>query len=122
MRLAALRGLLSDVLDFCYPGRCAVCDAECPGGSPLCPDCAEKLRALERGAACGLCAKPLVEPEDPCPYCLGKGMRPYQRIARPGVYREPLRPLIHTLKYNRRWPLAEDLGRRLACLEPVKRL
>lgn len=122
MRLAALRGLLSDVLDFCYPGHCAVCDADCAGAAPLCPACAETMGTLERGAACGRCAKPLVDPEDPCPYCLGKGMRPYERIARLGVFREPLRPLIHTLKYHRRWPLAEYLADRLAAQERVRRV
>ena len=65
---------------------------------------------------------PLADPEDPCPYCLGKGMRPFDRIARLGVFRDPIKHLIHRLKYHRRWPLAEYCAGRLREREPVKQL
>ena len=107
-------GVVRDVVDFCYPGRCAVCDADCEDGrAVLCPPCADGLNALESAPACDRCAMPLAREGDPCPYCLGKGMRPYDRVARLGVFRDPLKSLVHRTKYNGRWPLAEFLADRL---------
>jgi ComF family protein len=65
---------------------------------------------------------PLGQAGDPCPYCLGNGTRPFDRIVRLGVYREPLRRLIHRTKYEGRWPLAEYLADRLARQARVLRL
>ena len=48
-----------------------------------------------------------------CPWCLGKGRRPYRHVLRLAPYREPLRGLIHRMKYQRQWRLAEELGHRL---------
>jgi ComF family protein len=120
--VGGLRTLLRDVTDFCYPGRCETCDADCAGGEPLCSQCAAQLRGLEVAPACGRCAKPLVNPEDPCPYCLGKGLRPYDRILRLGVFRDPIRQMVHRMKYHRRWTLAEYLADRLREQAHVRRV
>lgn len=37
-------------------------------------------------------------------------MRPFGRILRLGVFRDPLKNLIHQMKYHNRWPLAEWLS------------
>lgn len=120
--VGGLKTLLRDVADFCYPGRCETCDSDCAGGEPLCSQCAAQLRGLEVAPACGRCAKPLVNPEDPCPYCLGKGVRPFDRILRLGVYRDPIRQMVHRMKYHRRWTLAEYLADRLREQAHVRRV
>src|SRR5881396_748637 len=69
-----LRSLTRHVLDFCFPGACAVCNAPCEGDVPLCEKCRIDLAALEFAASCDKCAKPLKEHASPCPYCKGAGV------------------------------------------------
>jgi ComF family protein len=115
-----LREIAHRVLDFCYPGSCAACSEPCESATALCPDCTLKLIRLETDAACERCARPIPEPKAPCPHCTGKGLRPYDRILRLGLFDDPLKEIIHQMKYHRRWPLAEVLADRLLKQEPVK--
>lgn len=115
-----LRGLLSDFVDFCYPGTCASCKAATASAAPLCTTCSEQLEKLEDAPACRGCGKPLAEHGAPCPYCLGEGIPHYERVIRLGTFTDPLRHLVHQMKYHRRWPLAEVLADRLLARERVK--
>ncbi len=65
---------------------------------------------------------PLGGPGGACPYCEGKGLRPFERIISLGAYRDPLRHLIYAVKYHGRWPLAERLADRLLEHESAKTL
>jgi len=56
---------------------------------------------------------PIAMANAPCPRCLGKGLYPYQRIARLCIYDDPAKTLVRQFKYHRRWPLAEWLTDRL---------
>jgi ComF family protein len=116
-----LRRLVSNALDFCYPGACAVCDLPFEGGGFLCADCGGKLTALADAGACEHCAKPLPMP-GVCPYCHGRGVRPFERIIRIGTFDDPLKHLIHQMKYQKRWALAEHLADRLLNTERAKGL
>jgi ComF family protein len=113
---------LDQLLDFCYPGACAICEGSAEGASPLCPACDETMRGSEAAPACGRCAMPLPEHDAPCPYCLGDGTKPYERVIRLGSFHDPLKELIHQIKYRGRWHLAEHLADRLLALERVKGL
>jgi ComF family protein len=113
--------LLSDVLDFCYPHRCARCEGE-SSRSFLCGACDAELHDIERRPACERCAMPLGGPGGACPYCEGEGVAPFERIVALGVYRDPLRHLIYAAKYHGRWPVAEQLATRLFEQESVKGL
>lgn len=117
-----LQGALGHAADFCYPGVCANCDAASPGGAILCGECTVKLAALVDAASCDRCAMPLSAPGAPCPYCQGRGMRPFERMLGLGVFEDPLKHVIHLAKYHRRWPLAEILADRLVASERVKGL
>jgi ComF family protein len=111
------------LLDFCYPGACAACEAYSEdGSSPLCEECLETLKALERAPSCRACAMPLAEIGAPCPYCGGKGVPHYERIARLGTFDDPLKAMIHQIKYHNRWSLAEYLAERLWARADVKTL
>jgi ComF family protein len=78
------------------------------------------LNKLESAAACSWCGKPLSETGAPCPYCLGEGIPHFDRILRLGVFDEPLKHLIHQMKYHNRWGLGEVLADRLLAHERTK--
>jgi ComF family protein len=108
------------VLDFCYPGVCAACSEPCDGRANLCDDCLMKLSRMEMSPACDRCARPIPEFLAPCPHCQGDGIAPFECIARLGLFDEPLKDVIHQMKYHNRWPLAEVLADRLLEHESVK--
>jgi ComF family protein len=120
-----LRELAGDFLDFCYPNRCASCDApagegEGEGRSPLCEGCMKELEKLECAPACDRCAMPVPEHGSPCPHCGGKGLYPFSKVLRLATYHDPLRHLVHRMKYEHQWPLGEHLAERLLAQERVK--
>ena len=117
-----LRTLFHHVLDFCYPGACAACDAFVEGGRVLCETCDAELENLTHSPACTHCAMPLGADGAPCPYCHNRGIYPFDRIIRLGVFADPLKHLIHQMKYHGRWGLAEVLADRLAGTERAKGL
>ena len=117
-----LAGLFTRFMDFCYPGACACCGAATEGPASLCPACDGELHKLESAPACRSCAKPLPEHGAPCPHCLGDGMPHYGWVLRLGTFTDPLKHLVHQLKYHQRWPLAEVLADRLLEQERIKAL
>jgi len=102
-----LSDTLQHVVNFCYPGWCANCLGASEGAEPLCEVCQVELTALECAPACEKCAMPLSQPDAPCAHCEGKGVYPFETILRLGVFVDPLKHLIHQMKYHRRWGLAE---------------
>ncbi len=114
--------LLGHVRDVCYPDTCSVCRCFSEGGGPLCGECSERLAALAAEAACPRCAKPVALPDAPCPWCLGKGVYPFQRMVRLAEFSEPLRTLVHQAKYSGRWTMAEILADELASRPQVRDL
>jgi ComF family protein len=106
-----LSQIVRDVADLVYPPRCICCNTTADRGA-LCGDCVAGMAALEAIAACPRCAAPLGEGSD-CPYCGGSGIHPFQTIAALGPFRDPLRRLIHRMKYRHGWPIAEVLADRL---------
>lgn len=120
--MSAVRGWFNLLADFCYPAACASCETPLESAPPsrLCAPCASALNRLADAGACARCAKPLASQDAPCPYCHGRGIPPYERIVSLGVFDDPLKELIHRMKYRGRWPLAEMLADRL-CEAPAAR-
>jgi ComF family protein len=114
-----LTAAIKSLADFCYPPICNLCGA---GGAapPLCAGCLAALDRLASVAACGCCGYPLAGPSDPCPHCHGSGIGPIHRVARLGVFNDPLRTLVHRIKFRHGWPLAEFLADRLAAHASAK--
>jgi ComF family protein len=104
--------LVATLTDFCYPRICPLCNQLAATGT-WCEACDRQLADLQFAPSCEVCAMPLSQHLAPCPYCEGKGLRPFERIARLGIYTPPLRDLILRVKYVNDWPLAERLGDRL---------
>lgn len=117
-----LASLVRDVLDFCYPCVCAHCNTPCESRAFLCEKCGAELAALEQRPACEGCGGPLASGGMPCPFCLGKGIRNYNCVLRLGTFDEPLKGLIHQMKYHRQWALAEQLACRLLARGSVSTL
>ena len=120
-----LRRLLGHVLDFCYPGVCANCDASVVAvgdAGHLCGDCAIKLHAMADAPACEFCAMPLATHGAPCPHCMGKGVPHFDRVIRLGIFDDPLKHLIHQMKYHKGWQLGEFLAAPLFATERAKGL
>lgn len=105
--------LVRDVVDFVYPGRCAGCGELCDADHFLCPDCRGSLDKLAAAPACRLCAAPIVSDNAPCPWCKNEGIFPFRSIVRLGVFEDPLKKLIHGMKYHRRWWIARHLAERM---------
>ena len=114
--------LARDVIDFCYPGICAACRATADPRQTLCDACTAKLGELESAAACPQCAMPLAQVGSPCPFCKGKGIAHYESVLRLGVFENPLKDLIHFLKYQRRWAAGDFLAERLLAKAEVRSL
>lgn len=110
------------LLDFCYPGVCAACETPCSGTDRVCGACDDELSKLESAPACAACGKPVAQHDAPCPFCEGKGVPHYDRIVRLGVFDDPLKELIHQIKYHGRWTLAEYLAERLWARPRVRAL
>lgn len=117
--LSHLRRLGGDVADLCYPGICNACDLPAPPRAFLCDECDAALMNLQSAAACDCCAMPLAVDGAPCPWCEGKGLPFYDRVARLGTMADPLKHLIHLAKYSRRWTIAEQLAFRLCAKRGV---
>ncbi len=111
--LQILRSAAASLSEAIYPSRCEVCSASLSDVGWLCEKCNGQLSKLADHPACPRCAAPLAMDGAPCPFCLGKGLYPLRFIARLAIYEEPLRQLIHSMKYESRWPLAELLAERL---------
>ena len=120
MPAVKLAGLFSQVLDFCYPGRCAACDQGVEPSSLLCAACDEEMGKLEAAPGCSWCGKPIPETGAPCPHCLGDGIAHFDRVIRLGTFADPLKHLIHQMKYHRRWGIGEGLADRLLAQERVR--
>src|SRR5262245_13899956 len=97
--LLGLRNLGSGFAELCFPSACDVCAAPVQQGR-LYPTCLIELARVESVPSCARCAMPLSEPAAPCARCQGKGRHPFERIARLGLFRDPLRKLIHEMKYH----------------------
>ena len=45
-----------------------------------------------------------------CPWCLGKGVYPFEGVVRLGTFDGPIKTLVHRMKYERRWGIGEALA------------
>ena len=107
-----LTDLAKDLVDFCYPRACLACELT-GTDSPFCQECTAQIDKLAAAPACSRCAMPLAENDAPCPYCFGDGLKPYNRVTRLCIYVDPVKSLIHRMKYHAAWNLAEALATRL---------
>jgi ComF family protein len=108
-----LTQLARDLTHFIYPPLCVGCKSiRHDADSDFCRTCRDSLSALAADPACPRCGAPIAD-GSACPFCRGTGIHPFEQIVALGPFREPLRRMVHEMKYHHRWPLAETLADRM---------
>lgn len=120
--LATLRQTLDDFAALLFPGRCVLCREATPGNDRFCSDCEDRLVKSETRPQCRDCGSPLAVEDSPCQRCLGRGFRLFDEVVNLGVFGDPLRPLVHRLKFYHGWSAGETLADRAATLPRVQQL
>ena len=98
------------LLDFCFPRQCPSCEGSHESATLLCDECEAEMAKLSTAPRCQQCAMPAKEHRAPCPHCMSRGLRPFDRVVCLGVLRDPIKAVIHQAKYAARWTLAEYLA------------
>lgn len=97
------QGSLTELL---FPTRCAGCGRY--EGRQLCASCLSSLPLIRR-PVCLRCGKPTLHEVEWCLLCRGR-VRHLDSTCALAKYEEPLRSIIHKLKYGNGWRLARPLG------------
>ena len=105
-----LRRWAASCLDLLFPHACAVCGRY---GHRICPACAQTVVPVP-DTICERCGRVQETRIACCSACLGAESSPLLQVRAAGLHVEPLRHLIHLLKYEERPDLAPDLARYLA--------
>lgn len=107
--------MLGTLLELLYPTECPACGRPSGGDGALCEDCRAALPIRTQENCCAICGKTLLADERAagtavaeCAQCHKK--RPAFDLARSAVlYKGPVRPLVHELKYHHGLYVAKDL-------------
>jgi len=93
-------------MELLFPTRCAGCGEY--AGRPLCATCNASL-SLIGGPACIRCGTPYSHEVEECQICRDR-IKHLDATVALAIYEEPLRSVIHKLKYDNGWRLAPLLG------------
>ena len=107
------------LLDFIFPGRCAVCDTVLPWGQrEICEECKKKVEYLD-GPTCFKCGKPVRAEEE---YCYDCRTKEHYFTAGAAIFSyEYIRLSLYRFKYSGRQEYAAFYGRQMACRMEEKR-
>jgi len=110
--------MLDAILNLLFPLACILCNApvqeRCWG--PVCPSCWNRMKPLEP-PYCPRCGMPAPFIEGPCGACR-RQEHAFDFARSALIFNDPLREVIHHLKYSDRVSLARPLGSLLCgCLE-----
>ncbi|MGN6507369.1 MAG: ComF family protein [Tepidisphaeraceae bacterium] len=108
-------------LQLAFPPRCVACGTFTEAGR-FCEACDDALKALERRSQCVQCGAPVALDGAPCQRCRGRGYRLFDQVVNMGVFADPIKPLIHRLKYYHGWSVGEVLAERCGALPRVRAL
>jgi len=103
-------GVRTFFVDLAFPVVCAGCGDH--PGRLICPSCLVNI-TRPRGPSCLRCGRPTQYPVEACNHCR-EHLRHLDGTVALGLYREPLRELIHEFKYRGTAVLARPLGAMLA--------
>ncbi len=96
-------GTLAELL---FPTRCAACGRY--SGRLLCPRCTARLPYI-KGPVCRRCGKPSLYEVEECGQCRGK-VKMLDLCRALALYEDPIRTVIHRMKYGGIWRLSRPLG------------
>jgi ComF family protein len=111
LRANVLAPLLSPLLEFALPQRCANCEAPAGASSVLCEPCLARIPQVP-GVLCATC---LTRGDAPFA-CL---RHPHTQVASAWVYDDPAAAVVQALKYDGRPQIAAALGGVLARALPA---
>lgn len=103
--------MMRRLLDFIYPSLCELCEVELQKGKSLCPSCLDRLPRVAE-PFCRKCGEPFdgnLEEEFDCPNCQGIS-HDFDFAIAPLKGEGTAFHLVHSLKYQRRFYLAQDLA------------
>jgi ComF family protein len=106
---------LGRIADLVLPRHCLACDASLVGAAAplgLCRACQGRLRPLDPRRRCRGCLRPLPPALSGRPRCLACATvgAPFDELVAVWSYREPLRTVLHGVKFRRLDFLAENLA------------
>ncbi|QJD30693.1 ComF family protein [Methylococcus geothermalis] len=106
--MKTVNGWLNIIQNWVYPPTCLLCGAPGERGLDLCGACERHLPRI--GTACLHCGEPLPDgAPSPCGRCLQQPP-PFDSCRAAFHYEEPIRHLIHGLKFDHRHACARTLG------------
>ena len=109
-----------DLLDFCYPGRVPRrADDRATARRRYAMQCLEALAAARIRARVRRLRRAAAERGRAVPVLRRRGVPHFERVVRLGVFDDPLKSLVHQIKYHNRWSLAEYLADR-CCARPAE--
>lgn len=110
--MISVNDCLKIIQEWLFPPTCLLCGDAGTAGRDLCAPCADELPYLR--TCCSRCALPL-ELDGPtlCGRCLAQPPS-FDTAFALLAYREPVRHLVHALKFHRQYPHARLLGALLA--------
>lgn len=100
-----VKGLASNLLNFIFPPRCATCNTL---GSLLCGDCYGRIQWLQE-PLCSVCGRVLTARKSLCHVCQQRPL-PLKQIRAATLFEDPIPTVIHNLKYNGHFALAQPLA------------
>lgn len=106
------KGYFNALIDICFPRTCFFCRQNIQDGI-LCVSCQKQIKPLPP-PFCRYCAKPLkTKAGNTCAACQRKKLH-YDNLISCFAYDEPLKTIIHLLKYKDHDYLADFLSKRMA--------
>ncbi|MEJ2747220.1 MAG: double zinc ribbon domain-containing protein [Anaerolineae bacterium] len=104
--LLQVKSLTKNLLNFVFPPVCANCKKP---GQLLCADCCDQIEWLAE-PVCSHCGRVTDKKADRCPGCLKTPLYPVDRVRAAVIFSGPIPTIIHQLKYNGYFSLAEPLA------------
>ena len=117
--LSAFKGLKDSILDFVFPPYCLLCNSFLSSEGPkedtypqnlVCRNCWESLNIMSH-PFCPMCRSFLDQKLRRCPKCPRVSSLSLNRSL--GVFDPYYQTLIHHFKYNRKFSIGKNLGRKL---------
>jgi ComF family protein len=112
--LSRVQHLTNNLLNFVFPPVCANCKKP---GKLLCTDCSAEITWLNE-PICFHCGRVVIKKTDRCSACLKTPLYPVNPVRAAVIFAEPIPTIIHQLKYNGYFGLAEPLADLMATAWP----
>ncbi len=101
-----VKRLANNFLNFVFPPVCANCKKP---GALICANCLQTIPWLKE-PICSHCGRVVSRPMSRCSACLRNPLFPVQQVCAATLFATPIPDMIHQMKYNGAFALAEPLA------------